>query len=239
MPEPDWDLLLAPWSTETEVHSERLHTPWTIGHWHSWNEHAVEEEIAEFLTNFLYEVTAQKGVPTLALETGTGQGYLTRALTRTTAKVVCYESDVAWRRQLVERSIFPRKGAILSQYPTPGSVAMSKADVVFLDSMDPFRMAELCLWASVGKPGSYLWVHDTGNGHPSWDGHYTLGQLIRTLKLPGRFLENPRGSFVAQQDSVKLPHWVDDLWHLTLEAVGVAGYAPSGTEERHDIRCQY
>ena len=116
---------------------------------------------------------------------------------------------------------------------------MSQADIVFLDSMDPFRMAELCLWASVGKPGSYLWIHDTGNGHPSWDGHYTLGQLIRTLKLPGRFLENPRGSFIAQQDSVELPDWVNYLWDETLKAVGVADYTPLGGTEESDVRCQY
>jgi hypothetical protein len=137
------------------------------------------------------------------------------------ADFITYESDPEWRNQMFDRNVLGNEHSVLSQAATPDSYTMSQADLVLLDSMDPFRMAEVCLWAAVGKPGSILWVHDAGNGHPSWDGHYTLGQMIRTLKLPGRFLENPRGSFIAVQDAEFLPAWILELWDQMLIQTGL------------------
>lgn len=226
----DWDALLAPWyATSHTIEPERLHTPWAVGNWHAFNEHAVEVETAEFLSKFLFQL-GNGGPNLLVIETGTGQGYLTRALMKARQEpLLCYESDPEWQLQLHDRGIFPMGMAQLSRAQTPDSYTMSQADFVLLDSNDPFRMAELCLWAAVAKPGSFLWVHDAGNGHPSWDGHYTLGALIRTLKLPGRWMENPRGSFMAQQDSEALPDWVEALWQETLVKTG--NVLPSAVEQ--------
>lgn len=219
----DWDALLAPWyGTVPQPQPERLNTPWAIGNWTAWNEHAVEVEVAEFLTKLTFQMG--NGEPDLlVIETGTGQGFLTRALsTGRQEPILCYESDAEWQNQLHDRGIFPFGMANLSRALTPDSYTMSQADLVLLDSMDPFRLAELCLWAAVGKPGSFLWVHDAGNGHPTWDGHYTLGQLIRTLKIPGKFLENPRGSFITQKDNPDgVPPSVLELWDETLIKVGL------------------
>lgn len=217
-----WDQLLAPWYGKfPSEKSERLITPWAIGNWTAWNEHAIEVEMALFLARLTFQLGNGSSEDLLVIETGTGQGFLTRALAGGRQEpMLCYESDAEWRNTLHDRKIFPYGMAQLSQAPTPDSYTMSTADLVLLDSMDPFRLAELCLWASVGKSGSFLWVHDAGNGHPSWDGHYTLGQLIRTLKIPGKFLENPRGSFLAQRDSEFLPTWVLELWDKTLEQTG-------------------
>lgn len=218
-----YDALLAPWYGTIPVPvSERLHTPWAIGEWHAWNEHAIEVEVADFLTSLVFKLGNGLPEDLLVIETGTGQGYSTRAISGGRQEpLLCYESDAEWRNELLDRGIFPYGMAQLSQAATPDSYTMSNADLVLLDSMDPFRMAELCLWAAVAKPGSILWIHDTGNGHPTWDGHFTLGQLIRTLKLPGKFLENPRGSFIAQQDSDGVPAWILELWDQTLAKVGL------------------
>lgn len=214
---PDWDYLLAPWYPDPPIHPEQAHTPWARGIWHAWNEHAVEVETAGFLSQLVKTMPASA----LIVETGTGQGFLTRAIESPNHTLVCYETDVYWANQLRRRAIFPRAASQLALDPTPAVGTMAKADLVLLDSMDPWRMAELCLWAACAKPGSILWVHDAGNGHPSWDGHYTLGTLIRTLKIPGRFLENPRGSFLAVQDSPTLPEWILALWAETLLKVGL------------------
>ena len=214
-----FDQLLAPWSGDVPVPvSERLHTPWAIGEWHAWNEHAVEVEVADFVSALVGHLPGEP----LVLETGTGQGYLTRAIAiHPGVQTVVYESDSEWRNELWARDLVPPP-VLLSQAHTPDSYTMSQADLVLLDSMDPFRMAELCLWAAVAKPESILWIHDAGNGHPSWDGHFTLGQLIRTLKMPGKFLENPRGSFVAQQGNADgAPAWILELWDQTLVKVGL------------------
>jgi hypothetical protein len=45
--------------------------------------------------------------------------------------------------------------------------------------------------------------------------------MIRTLKLPGRFLENPRGSFIAVQDAEFLPAWILELWDQMLIQTGL------------------
>lgn len=219
----NYDEVLAPWTGTTPMPvSERLHTPWAVGDWHAWNEHAVEVEVADFISHLVVGVETYVETP-LILETGSGQGYLTRAVmgAMESANFITYESDAEWRNQMLDRNVMGDDYPILSHAATPDSLTMSYADLVLLDSNDPFRMAELCLWAAVAKPGSILWIHDAGNGHPSWDGHYTLGALIRTLKLPGRFLENPRGSFIAVQDEEFVPAWILELWDQTLIQVGL------------------
>lgn len=232
---------------------EREITPWAHPGWLAWNEHAVEIQVAGFLQGMVAEMAASSG-QLVVLETGTGQGYVTRRIaTEMSAQrdqLICFESDPEWRNAMIDREwaygFFdgwepnhvlgdPRdwastleddimSGRFLSWRPTPDSLQYQAADLTILDSMDPLRMGELCMWAALAKPGSYLFLHDAGNGHPSWDGHYTLGQLVRTLQLPGKWLENPRGAFVARQDHEAVEPWVDDLWRSILERVYSSEY---------------
>lgn len=199
-----WDGMLGAWIKEPETYPERENTAWGEPGWLAWNEHAVEVQVADFLQK-LSAAVVKENPEALTFETGTGQGFVTRRLVGT---VTNFESDLDWRVALRDRELVK----CLSGNPTLDPADYLDGDLFIFDSNDPYRMGEVCLWAAMGKPGSIMFVHDVGNGHPSWDGHYTLGQMIRTLKLPGMWLENPRGAFIGVQDSESVPEWIHDLW---------------------------
>ena len=218
------DTLLAPWDQEPPLVSERDHTRWADPRWKAWNEHAVEFQVALFLQALARHVSGHA----IVIETGTGQGFVTRrvadALKPDSDLFWVFESDPLWRSRLMEHPwFFERLGVCLKDDPTPTWQQMGAADLVILDSNDPYRTAELFLWYSVGKPGSVLFVHDTGNGHPFWDGHYTLGQVIRSAQMPGMWLENPRGSFISVRDSVEVPEHIKAIWRSVLEQTVYGG----------------
>lgn len=202
--EETWNQLLEPWTTEPTPYPERENTPWSEPGWLAWNEHAVEVQVADFLEKLSVAVM-ENNPDAITFETGTGQGFVTRRLV---GNVMCFESDLAWRVALRDRNLVSQLSPHSSLTPDDYLVG----DLFIFDSNDPYRLGEVCLWAAMGKPGSIMFVHDVGNGHPSWDGHYTLGQLIRTLRLPGMWLENPRGAFVAIQDSEYVSDWIREMW---------------------------
>lgn len=227
----DWSDLLAPWLVgEGPLMPERDFTPWAHPGWKAWNGHAVEAQVAYFLQELTEGIVSRSSEGVIVVETGTGQGFVTRriasALDHSRDTLLCFESDVEWRSRLLsEMSFFEtydslHDGPLLAEHhPTPQCFHFDRADLVILDSMDPLRMAELCMWAALAKPDSYLFLHDAGMSHPSWDGHYTLAQLVRTLQIPGMWLENPRGGFIARRNHVEVEPWVVDLWASILERV--------------------
>jgi hypothetical protein len=195
----EWDdSLLDPWrGQEPKPYDERQNTPWAQPGWLAWNEHAVEVQVA----NFVADLAGFTTMP--IIETGVGQGFVSRRLPKRTWG---FESDGIWRNKVVGHH------PMLADIPTPTWEHMDAAGLVILDSNEPFRIAELGLWWGVAQEGCILYVHDTGNGHPFWDGHFTLGQIVRSLKIPGAWLDNPRGSFVAQKARLEVSPSILKLW---------------------------
>lgn len=221
--EKEWAQRLAPWEgIEGVPVSERLYTPWAREGWEAWNQYGPEVPIAVFLQNLMGYLSQNMETP-VVVETGVGQGYITRRLNdskKAADLVFCFESDVAWRKRLSRLDWWTcceGRPVLDPDVSTPPQFLIQAADLVILDSNDPWRMAELCLWAACGKPGSLLFVHDTGNGHPTWDGHFNLGMLIRTLQLEGIWLENPRGAFLGCMGEV--PQWAQSIWTGIVEQV--------------------
>lgn len=219
----DWDLFMGPYRGEMgSLRPERENTPWAHPGWLSWNQHAMEKQVVDFLSSFVRELSDHhQGM--IVLETGSGSGYATVPMAKSLGRkdrMWCFESDDEWRRHILDAGFFQEQlNACLRGKPTPDAGEIATADLVVLDSNDPWRMAELCLWMAAAKTNCYLFLHDAGNGHPSWDGHYTLGQLVRSLKVPGKWLENPRGAFLAKKGQIKVDEWAERLWTRTLEHV--------------------
>jgi hypothetical protein len=88
---------------------------------------------------------------------------------------------------------------VLADGPTPSDGDLETVDLFVADSGFDFRFDEVTRWTEQAKAGSYLVVHDIGNGHPDWTPHHRLGELIASLGISGVRLPNPRGSFVGQR----------------------------------------
>jgi hypothetical protein len=161
----------------------------------------------------------------VAIETGVGQGYVTRRITKAVNPtkvrgIWTFESDLEWAGRIRQLAFWPENlHACIKWEPTPTPKQMSEADLVILDSLDPWRKMEILLWSEVGKENSLLYVHDTGSFHPTNDGHFTNGFLIQQLGIPGIWLENPRGAFLAQKGLPVPEGRFKALWDLSLEQV--------------------
>jgi len=219
-------IMLKPWSIEPPFQLETNFSPWGHPNWLCWNGHAVEVQVATFLSRLSYEVCSSSADPYL-IETGVGQGFVTRRVVDAipeTARLVCFESDHEWREGLKRLDFWTdHLNVCIRNEIFPDDADFRTADLVILDSNDPWRKIEIMLWQELAPEGSVMFVHDTGTIHPPYDGHFTLGFLIKLLGITGYWLENPRGSFLAQK-GVTLP---DDryraLWDYTLEDVYTFG----------------
>lgn len=205
------DELLEPWTKEPTPVSERTFTPWCDQRWMAWNQHAVEVQVAQFLQLLAQELRSQIKNPYI-IETGVGQGFVTRRIHDNALHYRGWESDDDWRAAV---SKLLEDEPMLYVDPidkTPKHEEIMDADLMILDSNDPFRTMEFFSWLSIGKEHSLVFVHDTGNQHPSWDGHFTLGQVIRSSKVSGFWCDNPRGAFIACRSKLEVPRWVVQLW---------------------------
>ncbi len=140
--------------------------------------------------------------PSLVIETGVGQGYTTRrvaAMLPPGSVTKVFESDLDWRRRLSSLAFFDGVFSVLADVDTPSDEDLASGDLMIADSIFDYRFEEVERWAELAKPGSYIVVHDTGNGHPAWTPHHRLGELIATLEISGITLPNPRGSFVGRR----------------------------------------
>jgi hypothetical protein len=170
-------------------------TPWAEPGWHSWNDMSPEFEICHFVVA-LVEVLR----PHRVIETGTGQGFITRRVKeqlRDGQRLTSFESDPAWREALRSLALFDGSVCLLSPDDSPDDEQMAVADLCFLDSDFPFRLPEIERWWRAAAEGAVLFVHDAGNGHGRETGHALVRAKITELGIPGFFLSNPRGAFVG------------------------------------------
>jgi len=190
------DLLRASgWSSEPEPHDEAANTPWAEPGWHAWNNMSPEVELTEFVVALAAALR-----PQLTIETGTGQGFVTRRLAGVMAdgqRLLCFESDAVWREALATLPFFDEVQRSISARDTPSDEELAASALAYLDSDPPLRLSEIRRWRDRAAPGAVLVVHDAGNGHGRGTPHAELRALITALAIPGFFLANPRGAFVG------------------------------------------
>lgn len=225
--EPDWGVLFQPWeNNEGELRPERDWTPWAHPGWMSWNSHAAEFQVADFLANVASMSSA--GVDQwVCLETGVGQGYVTRRIVSAVNPTMIrgiwvYESDPEWAGRIRQLPYWPDNlHSCIKWEITPTPKQMQQADLVILDSRKPWRQIEMMMWSEVGKEGSLLYVHDVGTPNlPHQAGHSKNRFLIEdVLELPGLWMDNPRGGFLAQKGSAEPESKYKELWDRTVEQV--------------------
>jgi O-methyltransferase len=106
------------WTAEPPPGDEADYTPVRPDHWHSWNGMSAELEFCEFGAALVRLLQ-----PRLVLETGVGQGYMTRRLAEalpSDAKLVAYESHDEWRAELAKLD-FWNEDVELADSPTPSA----------------------------------------------------------------------------------------------------------------------
>ena len=161
----------------------------------SWNDRAPELGFCELAANLVETLR-----PRVVLETGTGEGFLTRRLAGALGPgqtLVSFEADETLRGSLASLPFFAAEAHRLSPAPNPNEVEFGRADLTVLDSDFAHRADEVERWWRSAAAGSVLLVHDTGNGHPADSPQAALGERIRSLGIPGVFLRNPRGGFLG------------------------------------------
>lgn len=153
-----------------------------------------EVEFCEFAANLVKMIK-----PELVLETGVGQGYVTRRMAAELGEgqaLLCFESDDNLRKDLRNLDFFSGTNHLASA-PYPDARDFAIADFTLLDSDFSLRFHELETWWKNAKTGSVVLVHDCGNGHTEETGHAQLAAFIHQLGITGVFLKNPRGSFLG------------------------------------------
>lgn len=189
------DVLSDSWRSEPVPEDDARFITWAEPGWHSWNLASPEREFCDFVTAV---VTMLR--PIHVVETGTGQGFVTRRVAAAlygNAKLVSYEQNDDWRAKLALLDFFDGNRVSLSESPTPSAADLRTAELTVLDSDGPLRLEELRLWASTAPPGAALIAHDAGNGHPECSHHAALARAIGELGITGLFLRNARGSFLG------------------------------------------
>jgi hypothetical protein len=142
--------------------------------------------------------------PALVIETGTGQGFVTRRLRAALGagqRLTCFEADPTWRRALASLPFFQDPRCDLSTNETPNAGEVAGAGLCVFDSSFRMRRKELELWSRSAPDRAVVLVHDAGNRHPDWTQHAKLARLIEQLGIPGVFLKDPRGGFLGMKSS--------------------------------------
>ena len=189
------------WTQATQLVDETEFTPWAEEGWLAWNGQSPEMAVCGFVQSLI-----QMTQPKLIVETGVGQGYMTRAIVQVLTadqELVAYESDDDWRAAMWTLPFWTdnRFNTTLAEDPSPGLFVTAAADLCVFDSDWEWRFAEVKLWNRYAKPGSVAIIHDT-NDEPDTI-HRELRELILELGMTGVFLNNPRGCFMAVQPKEK------------------------------------
>lgn len=189
----DRNPFLKAWLEEPELTDEKAYTPWADPGWHAWNGMSPELEFAEFAGALV-----QLLCPAAVVETGVGQGYVTRRLAAKmggSQRLLAFEEDDGFRRQLERLPFFAKPGRSIGAEPTAADLA--EADLTILDSELPIRFDELDRWAEAAPPGAILLVHDASASHGPEAPHGLIRKRIEDLGIEGSFLRNPRGGFLG------------------------------------------
>jgi hypothetical protein len=187
------------WAAEPEPQDERLSTAWAPAGWHSWNNMSPEVELCDLLVSLVVACH-----PRQIIETGTGQGFLTRrvaAVLRGDQRVICFDSDPTWRQALASLPFFDGQRCMISPHDSPDTAELATADFTCLDADFQFRLPEIERWWQAAAEGALVFVHDAGNGHGPDTPHATVRAKIIELEIPGFFLANPRGAFIGVKPS--------------------------------------
>jgi Methyltransferase domain len=183
------------WAAEPELQDETLNTPWADPGWHSWNDMSPELELCDALVSLVVAFR-----PKRIIETGTGQGFLTRriaAVLGSDQTLTCFESDPTWRQALALLRFFDGHRCVISPHDSPDTVEFAAADLTCLDADFRYRLLEIQRWWQAAAEGALVFVHDAGNGHGPDTPHATVRAKIVELSIPGFFLANPRGAFIG------------------------------------------
>jgi hypothetical protein len=187
--------LLKSWVEEPPYEPESLHTPWAAPFWVAWNGMSPEVQFCDFGA-----ALAQLMQPEKIVETGVGQGFMTRRLATVLpegGRLLVFEDDPDIRDGLRRLPFFAQPGRTLASAPTPSAEDLSDSDLTILDSEIPSRLAEIDLWWEVAPERAALLVHDAGNGHEPDAPHHLIRDRIDAHGITGVFLRNPRGSFLG------------------------------------------
>jgi len=185
------------WEQREQPVDETEFTPWAKAGWQSWNGQSPEIDVCAFVQSLVVMMQ-----PKLILETGVGQGYMTRAITAVLDDhqlLISYESDDYWRAALWSLPFWTdnRFTTQLSQNLTPLEGDIARADLCVFDSDFEVRFAEIQWWHDFAKPGAVALIHDTADAPDTI--HQSTRELIEDLGMTGVFLNNPRGCFMAVQ----------------------------------------
>lgn len=185
------------WRGEPDPVDERSFTPRAGPGWHAWNPWSPEVEICDFVAQLAAVVR-----PRNVIETGTGQGFVTRrvaAQLHGEQRLSCYESSAEWRGALSSLEFFRRDGRSLAAEESPDEDAFASAELCLLDSDFAYRLPEIQRWWRCAPSGAVLFVHDAGNPHVDEPEFALTRATIEELGIPGFFLANPRGGFVGHK----------------------------------------
>jgi hypothetical protein len=187
-------LLLRAWRRESKTRDELEFTPWAEPGWASWNAMSPEVDVCEF-AGWLVRMLR----PRVVIETGVGQGYLTRRIAENLhgAHLLCFEADPVVRAELRKLPFFDDMNHECRDSASPSEDDFAHADISILDSDFPVRFDEVRRWWESAGDGAVALFHDCGNGHGPETPHAALASFIQALGITGVFLKNPRGSFLA------------------------------------------
>ena len=189
--------LMAAWRAEPELQDESALAPRSPAGWTSWNEMSPEREVCELGAQLVRLVR-----PSLVVESGVGQGFMTRRLVQALpagSRYVGFESLPRLREQIRALELFDGDRAAVGAEETPPADLLAEAEVTVLDADFTLRFDEVTRWHEHARPGAFVLIHDTGTWHPDWTPHRRLRQHIADLGIRGLDLPNPRGAFLGQQ----------------------------------------
>lgn len=143
---------MKPWDGEEE--------PFTlIGDLHYWPNTPYAVELVSTIQSYVRHLQETRRL--VIIETGIGQGYLTRRV----APMMRPEDDLYWayephhpeRQEIAIRDFWLKNlTACIKEYPTPEHHELAAADLVIVNTPVPWSLAEYYLWQAVRKPDSLM-----------------------------------------------------------------------------------